>query len=216
MSQSMDLKEAEKKVFRTVYNDGLWDVLLGCFFLMFAFAPYLSTIMGDFWSSAVFLPLWGLVYLAIRLTREYVIAPRMGVVDFGEKRKRRLKKFSAVLMVFNFVVLILGIIAAFTSGRVSGSLYPYLLGAFFLIAFSLAAHVLDIIRLYFYGLLSGFVPVVGEWLYVNAGFSHHGYPVVFGTTAGIMILVGVVLFLRLLIQHPGKPPETSLEEDIHA
>jgi hypothetical protein len=214
MSHSMDLKEAEKNVFRTAYNDGLWDVLLGCFFLMFAFAPYLSTVMGDFWSSVVFLPFWGLVYLAIRLIREHVVAPRIGVVDFGERRKRKLKKFSGVLLVFNAVVLILGIIAAFTFGRVSDSLFPYLLGAFFLVAFSLAAYLLDILRLYIYGLLAGFAPAVGEWLYNNMGFSHHGFPIAFGATAGIMVLVGLALFLRLLIQHTGEPIGSFVEEDI--
>ena len=56
MSQKISLREAERKAFRSRYNDGLWDILLGCFFLMFVIAPYLSASLGDFWSSAVFLP----------------------------------------------------------------------------------------------------------------------------------------------------------------
>ena len=67
MSQKISLKAAERKAFRTTYNDGLVDIFLGCFFLMFVIAPYLSASLGDFWSSAVFLPFWALVYLAIWL-----------------------------------------------------------------------------------------------------------------------------------------------------
>lgn len=58
MSQQISLKEAERKAFRSKYNDGLWDILLGCFFLMFAVAPYLSPTLGDFWSSVAFVPFW--------------------------------------------------------------------------------------------------------------------------------------------------------------
>ena len=58
MSQQISLREAERKAFRITHNDGLWDVLLGCYALMFVIAPYLSTSLGDFWSSAVFLPFW--------------------------------------------------------------------------------------------------------------------------------------------------------------
>lgn len=66
MSQPFSMKEAERKVFRTVANDRLWGLLLGSFFLMFAIAPLLSVHIGDFWSSAVFLPVWGALYLVIQ------------------------------------------------------------------------------------------------------------------------------------------------------
>lgn len=59
MSQQISLKDAERKVFRITYNHGLWDVFLGCFFLIFVIGPYLSSSLGDFWSSFVFLPFWG-------------------------------------------------------------------------------------------------------------------------------------------------------------
>jgi hypothetical protein len=65
MSPQISLKEAERKVFKTTQNDGLWDIFLGCFLLIFVIAPYLSGTLGDLWSSVVFLPFWALVYLAI-------------------------------------------------------------------------------------------------------------------------------------------------------
>jgi hypothetical protein len=91
VSQKISLKEAERKAFRTTLNDGLVDIFLGCFLLMFVIALYLSENLGDFWSSAVFLPFLALVYLAIWLIRRYVVTPRIGMVKFGQARKAKLQ-----------------------------------------------------------------------------------------------------------------------------
>ncbi|MGD9030832.1 MAG: hypothetical protein PVG25_13590, partial [Anaerolineae bacterium] len=117
MSQNISLKEAERRVFTTAFQDGLWDVLIGCFVLMFAVAPLLSTTLGDFWSSAVFLPFLALVYLAIWLTRRHVVTPRIGVVRFGPSRKMRLSRASLILFVVNGVGLVLGFLAYRFSDR---------------------------------------------------------------------------------------------------
>lgn len=209
MQKPMSLKSAERKVFQTTFADGLWDVLIGCFVLEFAIAPFFSRSLGDFWSSAVFLPFWGLVYLGIWLTRKYVVTPRIGTVSFGKSRKHKLRKFSVVMVVVNVLFFILGIVAFLIfsknpSARFSGfwSSTPILMGVFMLVFFSAAAFILDIPRLYLYGLMLFIAPPIGEWLYQNQGASHHGFPIVFGFSAGVMILTGLVLFIRLLIIMP--------------
>ena len=207
MSQPRSLQEAEREVFRTVYQDGLWDLFLGCFMLLFALAPLLSVRLGDFWSSAVFLPFWGLVVLGIWLVRKHVIAPRVGVVKFGQARQRKLRKFSLVMLAVNVVALVLGVIVAWRS-PVPGLPVPIVFGLILLAGFSLAAYFLDFSRLYVYGLLVGLAPIVGEWLYTNHKVSHHGLPITFGIVSGIMILTGLVIFVRLLRDNP--PPEEQV------
>jgi hypothetical protein len=212
MSKQISLKEAERKAFRTAYNDGLWDILLGCFLSMFAIAPFLSVKLGDFWSSAVFLPFWGLVYLAVRAIRRTVVTPRIGVVEFGPVRRAKLTRFTLVMLAINIVAFILGIVAALNVGEISGEVTSIAFGMFLLAAFSLAGYLLDFVRLYIYGLLVGFSPLVGEWLWSHGYASHHGFPITFGTTAGIMIVVGLVLFIRLLHDNPlptGVPSEDA-------
>jgi len=76
------------------------------------------------------------------------------------------------------------------------------LGLIFLIGFSIAAFFLDFRRLYIYGLLAAISPLVGEWLFINGNATHHGIPITFGITAGIMIIIGMVIFLRLLYNNP--------------
>jgi hypothetical protein len=213
MSQHISLREAERKAFRATINDGLWDILLGCWVLMFAIGPFLSPSLGDFWSSAVFLPFWGLVFLVIWLIRKYVVTPRVGSVKFGQARKTKLMKFSIVMLVINVIAFILGLAAAMNLGRVPGQIFPIIFGLIFLMPFSIAAYFLDLSRLYIYGLLVGLSPLVGEWLYISGNASHHGFPITFGTTAGIMILAGLAIFVRLLRDNPvpkeGIPSEEA-------
>ena len=104
MNPQISLKEAERKAFRTRYNDGLWDIFLGCFFLMFAVAPFLTPALGDFWSSVVFLPFWGIIILVIYLIRKHLVTPRIGVVSFRPARKSKLMKFTVAMLIVNFIV----------------------------------------------------------------------------------------------------------------
>jgi len=211
VSQKISLKEAERKAFRTTFNDGLVDIFLGCFLLMFVIGLYLSDSLGDFWSSAVFLPFLALVYLAIWLIRRYVVTPRVGMVKFGQARKAKLAKFTVVMLVINVVAFILGSVAALTFGSVPGQMISILFGLILLMGFSIAAYFLDFSRLYIYGLLAGLSPLIGEWLWTHGYATHHGFPITFGTSSGIMILVGLAVFIRLLHNNPvpieGIPSE---------
>ena len=203
MSSPISLKDTERKVFQSTFADGLWDVLLGCWFpLQLAIGPFLSPSMGDLWSSAVFIPFWGVVYLIIWLVRKKVVVPRVGRVKFGAVRKTKLKKFTVTMLVFNVIAFILGLIAAFRFRSLPLGGPNLVLGLILLIGFSTAAYFLDFPRLYVYGLLAALGTQFGEWLYQNMGASHHGYPIVFGTLAGVMILTGLVTFARFLRNNP--------------
>ena len=52
MSGKLSLKETERRVFQSAFQDGLIDIAIGCVFVTFVVAPYLSPYLGDFWSSA--------------------------------------------------------------------------------------------------------------------------------------------------------------------
>lgn len=207
MEQQIDLKQLERKVWTSFYKDGLGDIFLGCIILMFALAPFLSRIgLGDFWSSAVFIPFWAIVYLLLVLLRKYVVIPRIGVVSFGRARRKRLVKFNILMLVVLSVGLILGIVS-FKGSTTQGWVHSLRFIAIVLICFGLAGYFLGFVRLYIYGLLVAASIPIGEWLYSHVGIPHHGFPVTFGVTAGIMILTGFILFLRLLRKYP-RPQKT--------
>lgn len=214
MSQEISLKQAERKVFKTASNDGLWDIFIGTFFLQFAIAPLLSPSLGDFWSSVIFLPFWALVFIAIWLVRKHVVTPRIGLVKFGSARKRKLSKFTFLMLFANIIALIAGIFFALNSSVESGYIYSSFLGFMVLILSSIAAYYLDFARLFIYGLLFVISLFVGEWLFFNFKVSHHGFPITFSIAAGIIIITGLVIFIRLVRKHPLPINESITEGKI--
>ena len=212
MSELVSLKKAERKVFTAATQDGLWDIFIGCFPLQLAVGPFLSPSLGDYWASAVFVPLWVMVLVGIWLVRKHVLAPRLGKVSYGTARKRSLRRFTALMLTLNIIALALGIWAALGSGGSSGRMIGVGLGLVCLVGFSFAAYTLSYHRLYLYGLMFGLSPVVGEWLWERGVVSHHGFPITFGITAAVMFLTGTVVFVRLLRNNPARAEGTPLEE----
>lgn len=212
MSEKQSLKKAEQHVFNTTFQDGLWDILIGCFVLMFAIIPGLSRSLGDFWSSFVMVPVLGLVYLGIRLLRRYLIRPRLGRVKFGSWRIARLMRFNLISMGLLLVALVLGIISAVRFQVMPSWMPTALMSLIFLIIFSLTAYFLSFNRLYLYGLLLALSPLVGEQLYVHWGVPHHGIPVTFGISAAVILGNGLLLFIRLMRELAALPDPPSLQE----
>jgi len=214
MAEQISLKSYERKAFTSRFQDGLWDIWIGCFFSQLAIAPYLSAAgMGDFWPSAVFALLLLLLLLAIWIVKRKVIAPRVGEMQLGPWRKNRLMIGTLVLLIINVILFILGLAAAVGSKdlRNLGLLPPTGLALSALLFLSAAAYIFDVPRFYFYGALLALAAFAGEWLYANLGVPHHGWGVTYGAASGAIILTGVVLLIRLLYRYPATGE--NLEEE---
>ena len=203
-----DLETLEQRTFLTVTDDGLWDVLIAAVFANLAIGPLLSEDLGDFWSSALLAPVWLAMYLVIRVVRRRIVNPRVGTVRFGTDRRRRLRKLSIVMLIVNVLAALLGAVAAIGVQTNwldlgDGSIgYPLGLGIVVLVGFSGAAFVTGIARYYPYGLMLSVAPLIGEWLWRNDLATHHGYPIVFGTAAAIILVTGIARFMAVLRSHP--------------
>ncbi len=212
MVTNINLKELERKAFRSTFQDGLWDIFIGFLFTQFAIAPLLSERgLGDFWSSVVLFPIYMIVLIGIMVLKKYVVAPRLGMVQFSKKRKSKFKK----LILMTNIILVIGIIAGVFFVDLSSLqirwLAPVTFSLILLIGFSVAAYLLDLIRLYIYGAMNSLAVVVGEMLFQFVGASHHGFPVAFGVTSSIMIIVGVVLLLNFLRKYPKPGKDSTME-----
>ena len=113
------------------------------------------------------------------------------------------------MLVLNVIFLVLGMVA-FVLPIQRGYLSSIRFGVMILILFSTAGYFFDFTMLYVYGILITMAMPVGEWLYQNAGFPHHGYPVVFGVVAGIMLVRGLVKFIGLLKEIPPQAEEQAV------
>ena len=178
---------------------------------MFAVAPFLSVYLGDFWSSAIFLPFWGVTYLVLRWIRNNVIKPRSGVVKYGPMRRKKMTLFTGIMLALNVIFVILGMFAfAFFMPQSSDWTRTIPLSAMLLISFSLAGYFLDITRFYVYGLMLAGGFFLGEWLYQTYGVSHHGIPLVFGISAAIIFLTGLIKLIKFLQDNP-LPTDESMQ-----
>ena len=202
MNNEMSLKEAERRVFVSFFQDGLVDIFLGLVFSQFAIAPFLSDKLGDLWSSALFVPIWLLAMIGIWALRRYVVQPRVGVVRFGGWRRKRLLWYNVIMLVLGLGALVLGFLS-FDRFEILPEWAPMLrFSMMLLVGFTLSGFFLNYSRLYLYGVLVAAAPAVGEWLWLNMGATHHGLPITFGFASGLMILVGLVQFVRLLRANP--------------
>lgn len=212
MSTEISLKETEKKVFRSAYQDGLIDIFLGCYFLGFIISLHLSTILGDFWSSVILLPFWALIFVVLWWVRKNVIQPRIGMVKYGPWRVRRMMRFNVLMVVLLTFSAVLGLLSLIQFESIPGWMHTARFALILLVGFSLAAYFLDFNRLYLYGVLTALAPVIGELLYTFLKFPHHGFPVTFGVVSAVITLTGVILLVRLLRDHPLPSDETELPE----
>ena len=210
-----DLQRIERSTFRSVADSGLWDIVLASLVAMFAIAPLLSGRLGDFWSAAVFLPFFAILLLGIRVVQARVIQPRIGIVEFSRQRLRRLTVLSVVMLVVNIVFFAVGIVAVARAPSLQGPIVPLTMSLMVLVGFSLAAFFLEIPRVFGYGLLLSLAPPIGEILFRRGYASHHGFPIVFGVCATVILVSGVVRFVRFLpppLHVNGQPVREGADE----
>ncbi|MGB3904872.1 MAG: hypothetical protein WBB22_08115, partial [Anaerolineae bacterium] len=124
MSQSISLKELERKAFRSTFQDGLWDIFLGLLLLNVGIGTIVGGMLGETemsltslsWIMLMIVPLPFLVLIAFWAGKKFITTPRIGLVKFGPRRKAKMKNFRAVLFLSVLLLVIMLILgwAAFT------------------------------------------------------------------------------------------------------
>jgi hypothetical protein len=206
MAQPIDLKELERRAFRSTFQDGLWDIYLGLLFLAFGFGPIYDWLGFSETADMVFhLSYVVVAFLLLYLGKRHITVPRLGRAKFGPARKRKIIKTRVVLGAS--VLLGLALWALFASGNdLTLNLVLLIFAVNILIVFGAMAYYLDFDRLYIYAVLYGLSLPVGRVLVVHAGLPDEA--AVFWVTAGATVIVGIVLFVRFLRDYP-IPPATE-------
>ena len=210
MNAIPNLNKLERLAFRSKFNDGLLDIIIGFLFFTFSQIPNLTDLgWGDFWSSTILLPAYLLAWLFYRQMKKYVIVPRAGIFKYGQDRKQKLIRLNIISIVVLSVSLILGIISLvkFSPGPGSWNI-PVKFALVILIGFSLSGWFLSLKRLIIYGLLIASAFVFGELLFRLGLASHHGIPLTVGSAASLIIITGIFLLLRFIAKH--RPANTEV------
>jgi hypothetical protein len=210
MRKQINLKEAERMAFRMTFQDGLWDIFLGVVILQFAIVPYLTDLgWGDFWSSMTILPVYFAALYGLRKLKSSLVVPRVGLVNYHQQRKKKIRKITSITIISLFLGLVFGLVL-FVGDDFSEWLFPGLFSVVALGAFSGAAYYLDFPRLMAYGVLTALAPLIGQILYKTIGSVHHGFPITFGVSGSLMIVVGLYLLSQFLQKYP-LPDASEME-----
>ncbi len=223
MTTNMDLQQLERKAFRATFQDGLWDVFLGLLLLNMGGGALLGgSEMPVVWSMVALTAFVSAVLALFWAGKKYVTTPRIGLVEFGPQRKSKLRRVRVVL----FLSVLMGVLMFLWGlGAWSGRL-PYLLAELpipayvwavqCVVVFSVAAYFMDVTRFYLYGVLYALPFPLGILLARNTALTGtFSMAVTFGTAGGILVLIGVVLFVRFLRRYPlpaGGPSRTGISD----
>lgn len=209
----LNLKEIEKKAYRSTFQDGLWDIFLGLLLLNLAFGALLANSGVSERLNMTILTTFGvLIVLAFVAGKKRITVPRMSLVKFGPKRKRKIWKSRLILSISVLAGLIVFLAALLISYHPAGRprilfILPAAWVANTIIVFSLLAYYLDCARLYVYGLLFA-LPVPCQ-IILKKLFGVNLITMTLAVSAAVMIFVGTLLLNRFLRDYPLPDREVS-------
>jgi len=211
--QDVNLKEIERKAFRSTFQDGLWDILLGLILLGMGFGALLSDLgMAHLSTMTIFIGLEALALAIWWAGKKFITAPRMGLVKFGPEGKSRQKKTRWLLslsVLFGAAIFVFTLVARKTQPEwlnpalFLGGIYT----ANMLIVFSLGAYFLNFTRLYLIGVMYAIPVPLDITFHELADIDITAVAV--GTPAVVVLVIGTVLFVRFLREYPLPATEVS-------
>jgi hypothetical protein len=185
-----------------MYQDGLWDIYIGLIVIcmsLFVFRP--EDGYGP-WNILWLMASYAVAYPIFWLGKKFITVPRMGQVVFGPSRKR---KAATLVVILGLVVAIqVGIVILTAAGRLNAErLMVSAIAALFVgPPMILIAFFIDFPRGYYIAILMTLA------VFLMILLNQPLYPVILG---GLIVLPGVVCFVRFLQKYPRFPEDVPNE-----
>ena len=219
MTQNINLKDIEKKVYISYHQDGILDISLGLLILLFGIAMYTHLIA---FVGLIPVLVMGVGYLA----KKFITIPRMGYVNFSNARKekeRRKMSFWLVLGIVVFGAVLIGLAKRNILPGLDSVLqaYPLLaLAVIFSIMIITAALYSGTFHLYAYVALVLIVLVLCQFIYASEPprvifmgalillcgllifIRYTGLIIYLLIMGGFLVISGIVMFIRFLRRYP--------------
>jgi hypothetical protein len=215
MSQNLDLKAIERKAFRSVHQDGLWDIYLGGLLLVLSlFFAIPESGQGELTYMGLALLGVLIVFLFFQLGKRYITMPRMGQVRFSPERQKRKVTLAWIMGAFVLITLGLNLYslyvwnAADSAQPVNLNLAPALERAVVASIAALIAGISTMVISYFKEFTRGYYIAVlmGVAFFLTLWLDSTVPMIVAGA---LILLPGLVIFIIFLRQHPLPPREAS-------
>lgn len=205
MSEMLNLKEIERKAWRSTFDDGLWDLYLGTLLLLMGMNIFFDTYIENNGARiTVYIALMIVSMTGLFVGKRFITMPRIGRAKFGPRREVARKKVILVL----FISVALGLLLfALTATFVFGDIAPgweYLIPLGYavnmLVVFGAMAYYLQFERLYIIAVLMA-IPLpldflARDFLGLEIGFWAFSIP------GAIIVSMGLVYFVRFIREYP--------------
>ncbi|MBN1313627.1 MAG: hypothetical protein JXB30_19650 [Anaerolineae bacterium] len=221
MSEKVSLKELEGKAWRSVFQDGMWDIFLGLLLVAMAVNAWMSDSgLAENIRTGVYIGLEIVAMGVLWAGKRFITVPRMGRVKFGKGRRSRklwvtlVVGLSALLGVVVFqITQTMGNSVSFQSAM--RTFFPAFWAAGCIVFFSLGAYLLDFSRLYLIGILYA-LPVPTDHL-LHRLFGLDLSSLAFGLPGLTAVVMGLVVMIRFMREYPiPHVPEEEVVDGIGA
>ena len=199
MVSDINLKEIQRKVYMSFFQDGLWDIFLGLFILGWGLAilteaAYLPAISF----TGLYFVIWGI--------KKWVTYPRIGYVRFSATSRRRI---TARFVILGTVVLLLGVMAAVLWGigtrpQWLADYFPLIFNGMLAAVVCFVAYWARVTRFYLHAALIFLGAVLHLWLGTRWDFGFIGSGV-------IIVLIGLGILISFLRKYPKMIEEVQGE-----
>jgi hypothetical protein len=200
MVSDVNLKEIQRKVYMSFFQDGVWDIFLGLFILGWG----LSIL-----TEAAYLPAISFlgIYFAIWGIKRWLTYPRIGYVRFSATSRRRI---TTRFVILGTVVLLLGLLAGVLWGigarpQWLADYFPLIFNGMLASVVCLAAYWAKVNRFYLHAALIFLGAVLHQWLDIQWEFGFIG-------AGGIIVLIGLGILISFLRKYPKMVGEAPIEE----
>lgn len=212
MAENVDLKELEKKAYKSTFQDGVWDIYIGMLFIGWSFR-YFGIAFNSIIGLTIIISYYTITVFFFYIVKKFIIVPRMGFVKFGPKRKadkRKLIIFASINTIVLLIFFLLTLAGIFQYFQFDVIIVPLLIGVCFIwLPLSVVAYFLKYNRLFLYSLLGGLSFILSELLYPFLGFPLNDF-LLFGISGGVIIIIGIIYFTLFLKKyHLSKKEEIS-------
>jgi membrane-associated HD superfamily phosphohydrolase len=184
----INMKEIERKMLTSYFDDGIWDMVIGFIFLAFG----LSLQLDVAWMIGVLAAMAGLVPFQ---AKKVITVPRYGLIKPLDQQKRKYSMLAIAGIVIGlllFIVVSLGSSTSIADYVRNNSLL--MLGIIMGVLLILTAYFINFQRLYLYAGLFALSFSTGDLILT--------LPVKMIISGSIIILIGILVLIRFLQRYP--------------
>jgi len=202
MTQNIDLKMLEKKAWRSVFQDGLWDIFLGLLLMAFGLSAWLDRLaLSEGMHMGIYICAEIIAMVVLFAGKRFITVPRMGMVKFNAERQRRRNIVRLLLFISVLVGLVMWFLGASGAQADGGILskkwfFPLVWMSNMIMVFGLGAYFLEYERLYVIGFLYALAIPLDVAIKAVAKVDLDVY--IFLASGLIIVAMGLVYLLRFL------------------